>query len=89
MGIRAFGQGGRVQIKRQAERRSVNEKAPKLPQYLSVKGAAKLLGVCEKWLLDHLDEFPNWIRVPDAGPMPDDGVRIIESDIEKWFAKRN
>ena len=48
-----------------------------------------MLGVSETWLLAHIDEFPNTIRLPDAGEMLSDELRIMEPDIEKWFAKRN
>jgi hypothetical protein len=56
----------------------------KIPKYICVKKAAKLLGVSEEWLLAHLNEFPHTIRLPDAGPLPNDGIRLSQSDIQKW-----
>jgi len=57
-------------------------------QFLTIKEAAETLQRSEHWILDHLDEFPHTIRLPDAGSHPND-LRFKESDIAKLMASRN
>jgi len=57
-------------------------------RYITVKQAAERMKVSQQWILEHIDEFPNTVRLPDAGHHPDD-LRLKESDIEKRLAERN
>lgn len=60
---------------------------PGMPSAMSVGSVAVAIELKPDWVRGHLDEFPNWFRLPGGGQNGGE-IRIPLRDLEKFMERR-